>query len=261
MRTIKRAVLFLVALPLAWGCRDDGPEPVPPPPPRVPVGLMWGSGASGALLEDTVPLVLFYHDSVGAPIGAPRPVVSWSSSNPLILQVWSDSIAVALDTGVVVLTATSSTPPDTLAVTMEVVPRWQGNLVWSRQPAENAQPDVAVKEFPGHEIRQLNLGYPGAGSGDAYLTSNGRYAAATGTRTIAPGARLTIFVVDLVNGVTNAPLDSVQGNQISSVWLNGDTLLAYISEAATGFDIYTARPDGSNRVQRTNLGERFPPFF
>src|SRR5688572_12235465 len=92
-----------------------------------PNGLKWGSGASGAFVEDTIPLVVFYREANGDPIGDPRPRVSWTSSNPAVMSIVSDSLAVAMSTGSVVLTArTLEAPAYNLDVGFEVVPRWTG---------------------------------------------------------------------------------------------------------------------------------------
>jgi hypothetical protein len=243
---------------LLAGCQND-----PSGPDRSPVGLIWGSGASGAFVEDTVPLVVFFRDSANDPIGLPRPAVTWTSSNPAVLEIVSDTLAVALATGTAVLTAAT---PDPLAWTVdvpfEVIPRWQGCLVWIRQPTAGVQPGIAVQEFPGHQVTQLpDVGYPGAGNGDPYLSSDGRYAAANGTRPIAPGADRTIFIVDLVTGDVNAPLDTLPGHQFSAAWFPGDTLIAFLGRAVTGYEVFTARPDGSEVQQRTQLGAGTPPFF
>jgi len=251
-----------VLISLLAGCQHEPSDPGPPP--REPVGLIWGSGASGAFVEDTVPLLAFFRDSADDPMGLPRPVVTWTSSNPAVLEIVSDTLAVALATGTAVLTAVTPDPPAyALDVLIEVIPRWQGRLVWARQPAPGVQPALAVQEFPGHEVQQLpDVGYPGAASGDPYLSSDGRYAAATGTRPIAPGANRTIFVVDLVTGDVTMPLDPLRNwNQFSAAWFPGDTLLAFLMEAATGYEVFTARPDGSGVQQRTQLGQAAPPFF
>jgi hypothetical protein len=227
------------------------------------VGLIWGSGASGAFVEDTVPLVVFFRDAAGDPIGLPRPALTWTSSNPAVMAIVGDTIAVARAPGTAVLTAVTPDPPAySLDVPFEVIPRWQGRLAWSRQPAPGLQPALAAQEYPGHDLQQFDLGYPGAGSGDADLSSDGRYAAATGTRPIAPGANSTIFVVDLVTGDVQMPLDPLRNwNQFSAAWFPGDTLLAFLMEAATGYEVFTARPDGSEVRQRTWLGLGVPPFF
>jgi hypothetical protein len=226
------------------------------------VGLKWLSG-SGAFVEDTVPLSAFYRDSAGDPIGFPRPVVSWSSSNPSVLEIVSETLAVARDTGSAVLSGrTASTPIDTLRVVLEVIPRWHGRLVWSRSPAVGQASGIAVLEFPGREIRQLpDLGYPGDGSGSPYLSSDGRYVAAIASRTTSPTSRRTIYVVDLVTGIKTAPFASLPGNQFAPVWMPGDTLLAFLMEAATGYEVFTARPDGRDLQQRTHLAQVVPPFF
>jgi hypothetical protein len=246
---------------LVTACAQESSGPLTPP--REPVGLVWGSGASGAFVEDTVPLVAFYRDSANDPIGLPRPTVSWSSSNPAVLEVISESLAVARDTGAAVFTAISQVEPAyTLDVPFQVIPRWQGRLVWARQPAPGTQPGLAVQQLPSHEVQQLpDLGYPGAGSGDPYLSSDAHFVAATGTRPTSPIAKRTIFVVDLVTGDVQTPLDPLPGNQISAAWFPLDTLLAFVTETVSGYEVFTANPDGSNVQQRTQLGQPSPPFF
>lgn len=260
MMMFRCAVCSALILPFVWCCQDDGPGPVPPP---VPVGLRWGSGASGAMVEDTVPLVVFFRDSAGDPIGWNHPAVSWTSSNPAVLRIYSETLAIAVDTGTAVLTATTATPPiDTLRVSLEVIPRWQGRLVWSRQPGTDIQPGIALQELPNHEVLQLpDLGYPGSGSGDASLSFDGRRVAATATRTISPIANRTIVLVDLVTGERQAPFDSLPGNQFAAVWLPGDTLLAFLMGATTGYEVFTARRDGTGVQQQTHLSQFYPPLF
>jgi Tol biopolymer transport system component len=72
---------------------------------------------------------------------------------------------------------------------------------------------------------------------------------------------VTIYVVDLVTGSKEAPLDTLPGDQFAAVWLPGDTLIAFLARAATGYEVFTARPDGSDVRQRTQLGQSIPPFF
>lgn len=264
MRTVRYTAILAVILLVVWGCQDDGPGPVPPPPPPVPVGLYWHSGASGAMVEDMVELIVFYHDSAGDPIATPRPMAAWSSSDPSVLQVLSDSLAVALDTGRAVLTATTAIAPvDMLHLAFEVIPRWQGRLVWARAPSLEGSMRMAIQEFPEHGARLLpDLGHPGSADGDPYLTSDGRWLAAIAPRPGSSLADRTIFVVDVLTEVVGAPLDSLSGHQIAPVWFPGDTLLAFLGQAPTGWEVFTARPNGSGVQQRTTLGQRAaPPFF
>jgi hypothetical protein len=221
------------------------------------------SGATGAMMEDTLPLVAFFRDSAGDPISDPRPSVRWTSSNPTVVQIVSDSLAVALDTGVAVLVGVSSTMiSDTLEVPFRVIPRWYGRLVWDRAPAAEIQTGIAVRDLPSQSIRQLpDLGYPGAGSGDPYLSSDGRYLLAISTRPSSPVSRRTIYLVDMNTGTKSAPFDTLPGNQFAPVWWPGDTTIAFLTEAATGYEVFTARPDGSSRLQRTVLHQAVPPFF
>jgi hypothetical protein len=238
-------------------CRDEGPVP------QVPVGIMWPSGASGAMVEDTIPLVVHYHDALGKQIGWSFPAAHWASSDSTVVEITSDTIAIARDTGVVQLTAiTVDVPIDTVTLRFEVVPRWRGRLVWDRAPSSGVQSGVAVLELPGHQVRQLpDLGYPGAGSGDPDLSSDGRFVAAIASRPTSPLARVTIYVVDLVTGAKTAPFDSLQGSQFHPVWFPGDTLLAFLADLSGAYEVYTAGPDGSRRQQRTQLGQRIPPSF
>ncbi len=254
---------MVTCLTILCACADNGPGPAPAPPPPVPVGLMWGSGASGAMVEDTIPLVVFYRDSAGDPIGWPQPVVSWASSSPSVVRVASETTAVAVGLGTAVLTATTATAPiDTLYVALEVIPRWTGRLVWVRSPDDGGQPRVAVQQFPGHSVTQLpDLGFPGGGTANPDLTSDGRFVAATAPRLQSPAAQLTVFILDLDNGVVTAPLDSVPGNQFFPVWMPGDTLLAFLMESPPGYEVFSVRRDGSGRRQRTNLGQTVPPSY
>jgi hypothetical protein len=269
-RTSWTSIACSLSVVIALSCGDGPPSaippvppPPPPPPPRTPVGLTWHSGVSGAFVEDTVELLPFYRDSLNDPIGAPRPTVSWTSSNPGIIQILSDSLAVALDTGHAVLRGTTATPPiDTLEVALEVIPRLHGRLVWARSPAENVNVGMAVLDLPGHEVRQLpDLGYPGAASGDPYLSFDGQRLAATAQRLSSSVSDYTVVIVDLVSGAKYSPLDTMRGNQFSAAWLPGDTLLAFLKEAWPGYEIFTTRPDGSNRQQRTTLRQSVPPLF
>lgn len=236
-------------------CDDEtGPEPV---------GLMWSSGASGAFVEDSVPLVVFYRDATGDPIGFPRPRLAWTSSNPSVMAVVSASLAVAGDTGFAVLTAvTQTTPTYSMQLPLRVVSRWTGRLVWSRQAQSGEQPGIAVQDFPSHDVRQLpDIGYPGAGSGDPSLSRDGSKVAVTGTRSVAPLADRTVFLVDMASGMVTAPFDTLPGHQFSAVWFPGDTLLAFLMGVATGWEVFTARPDGSGLQQRTTMRQSVPPFF
>jgi hypothetical protein len=223
---------------------------------------MWHSGASGAFVEDTIELVAFYRDSLNEPIGAPRPLVEWASSNPAVVQVLSDSLAIALDTGRTVLRATTSTTPfDTMDVAIEVIQRWHGRLVWAHHPTFTAQAGMAVQDLPRHDRQFLDIGYPGSGSGDPYLSSDGQRLAVTARRFSSPLADNTVFVVDLANGVQSAPFDTVSGAQFAAAWLPGDTTLGFLMRVSSGYEIFTSRSDGSQRQQRTTLGQLVPPFF
>lgn len=245
---------FLSLLILA-ACSDDvGPEPV---------GIMWGSGASGAFVGDTISLVVFYKDRSGDPIGLPRPSLTWTSSKPSVVSIVADSLAVAIDTGLVVLNAVTQTPLTfSLPLSLRVVPRWTGRLVWSRTAQPGQQPGIALQDFPGHDVRQLSgIGYPGAGSGDPALSHDGSRAAVTGTRPVAPLADRTVFLVELGSGAVTAPFDSLPGHQFSAVWFPNDTLVGFLGSAVTGWEVFTAHPDGSGVLQRTTTGSSVPPFF
>lgn len=215
MSTLNRVVGFLLIVLPGWGCSGDSPgltEPTATPSPwplRTPVGVMWGSGASGAMVEDTIPLVAYYRDSVDNPIGWPLPRARWSSSNPGILQVLADSIAVALDTGAVVLTAiTDRVAADTVDVAFTVIPRWHGRLVWIRNLVELGTFAIATREYPGHEIRQLPpLGHPRGSYGNPFLSSDGSRLAVQAERDggFSPGPS-TVVIVDMISGVQEMPL-------------------------------------------------------
>lgn len=227
-----------------------------------PVGIMWGSGASGAFVGDSIPLVVFYRDPTGEPIGLPRPSVAWTSSRPSVLSVLSESLAVALDTGLVVLTAATTTGSSyLLTVAFEIVPQWHGRLVWSRQPQPGEQPAIVSRDLPSHNIREFDVGFPRAGSGDAAMSWDGTRASATGTRTSASGAPVTVFVIDLASGGVTAPFNSQPGDQFGSAWLPGDTLIAFLMRTATGVDVFTGNPTGGGVQVRTALRQGSPPFF
>lgn len=251
----RRLAISIGCLVVLAACDDDGPQPV---------GLMWGSGASGAFVTDTIALVAFYRDAAGDPIGLPQPRLTWTSSNSSLITIASESLAVALDTGAAVLTATTQSAPSySLQVPLRVVPRLSGRLVWARQAQPGEQPGIAIQDFPSHDIRQLpDIGYPGAGSGDPYLSRDASRVAVTGTRPVAPQADRTVFIVDAVSGQVAAPFDTVSGHQFSGAWFPGDTLLAFLMVNTSGaVEVFTARPDGSAIQQRTSLGQQFPPFF
>jgi hypothetical protein len=254
MPALRRTVVLFVALLGLVACSDDdAPEPV---------GIMWGSGASGAFVEDTIPLLAFFRDRDGNSMGDPLTGVSWTSSNPAVLAIDGDTIATALDTGAAVLRASISAPAYAVDVPFRVIPRWQGRLVWSRSPEDGGQPRLAVQEYPGHPWRQLaDLGYPGDGTGDPHLSGDGRYVAATAVRPSSPFAPATIFVVDFVSGTVNAPVDALPGHQLSPAWCPGDTLLAFLMGTATGWEVFTVRLDGTDVRQRTQLEQSVPPFF
>jgi hypothetical protein len=144
----RRIVVALLACCWLSACGDStGPRPV---------GLMWVSGASGAFVGDTISLVVFYRDAAGDPIAFPRPTVTWRSSQPGVVSVVSESLAVALDTGRALLTAaTAASPSYTVDVPFEIIPPWQGRLVWVRTPPSGAQAALALRGLPNHQIRYL----------------------------------------------------------------------------------------------------------
>jgi hypothetical protein len=255
MPASRRVVVALLACCWLSACGDStGPRPV---------GLMWVSGASGAFVGDTISLVVFYRDAAGDPIAFPRPTVTWRSSQPGVVSVVSESLAVALDTGRALLTAaTAASPSYTVDVPFEVIPPWQGRLVWARTPPSGAQPALAVRELPNHQIRYLpDFGYPGEAKGDPYLTSDGSKVAAIAARPASAVANRTIYIVDLATDEVTAPFDSMSGHQISPVWMPGDSLIAFLSNRTGAWEVYTARPDGSGLLQRTQTGQFVPPFF
>lgn len=249
--------LLSLALPfvLFVACSDeDGPEPV---------GIMWGSGASGAFVGDTMSLAAFYRDAAGDPIGQPRPPVSWVSSRPSVLAIVEESLAVALDTGTAVLTATTTNGPSyQTPVSFEIIPPWQGRLVWARQLTAGAQVRLVASDLPNRTVQQLpDFGYPGQGHGRPRLTSDGSRIVAQARRPTAPGSNTTIFILDFADSGIAAPLESMPGNQFAPVWMPGDTLVAFLTEAPTGYEIFTARLDGTDVQQRTQLRQAVPPFF
>jgi Tol biopolymer transport system component len=254
MPAFRRLVIAFLSVALFVACSDDdAPEPV---------GLMWGIGASGAFVGDTISLVVFYRDAMGDPIGMPRPDVTWTTSRPDILSIVSDSLAVALDVGQAILTATTTTGASyTLPLRFEVIPPWQGRLVWVGN-APGGQAALFVRNLPGGEIRRIpEFAYPGNSHGDPYLSRDGSKVAAIATRPIAPLAPSTIYIVNLADSTTTAPFDALPGYQIAPVWMPGDTLLAFLMNTATGWEVFTGRPDGTGVVQRTQFGQFVPPFF
>ena len=257
---MRSAVGYALIMFLPSACKDGGPDPIQLP---VPVGIMWVSGASGAFVQDTFLLAAFYRDSNGDPIGLPRPTVTWSSSNPALVAILSESLAVALDTGTVVLTATTAgTPIDTLHLDFTVIAPWTGRLVWIRSPDDGGQPRVAVQDLPSHTMRQLpDFGFPGSGTGTPTVTRDGRYVAAISTRPSSLISPLTIFIHDFVTGLETAPLANANGDHFCPVWFPGDTLLAFLTATTTGYDVFTIRPDGSGTQRRTDLRQAAPPFF
>jgi hypothetical protein len=224
---------------------------------------MWGSGASGAFVGDTISLVVFYRDAEGDPFG-PRLPVTWTSSRPAVVSLVSESLAVALDTGRVVLTATArSGPPHTVAVPFEIIPPWQGHLIWSRGTVgTDPRAHLAVRTLPGLIVTQLpDFGFPGASKGDPYLSHDGSKVAAIANRPWSSIADRTIYVVDVATGSTEAPFESLPGNQFAPVWMPGDSLIAFLMEGPRGYEVFTGRPDGTGVQRRTDLGQFVPPFF
>lgn len=255
MSAWRSAIFSLVGFSLLAACDDaSGPQPV---------GLMWGSGASGAFVGDTISLVVFYRDAAGDPLGLPRPSVTWASSRPGVVSIVSESLAVGLDTGRAVLTATSASGPAyTVPVPFEIIPPWQGRLVWARQLALGQQVGLAVRDLPSHEIRQVpEFGYPGQSKGDPYLNGDGSKVAAVAPRVSSPVADRTIFIVDLVGSGSQAPFDTMPGHHISPVWMPGDSLIAFLTNRTGPWEVFTARPDGSGLTQRTQQRQSLAPFF
>ena len=243
-----------LGLVLLVACIDDE---------RQPAGIVWGSGASGAFVGDTISLLAFYHDAAGDPLTAPLPSMTWTSSRPTVAEIVSGSLAVARETGLVAFTGETVEGPNyTLTVSFEIVEPWTGRLVWVGSVG-GGQPSLFVRQLPGHEIRRIpEFAYPGSGHGDPYLSRDGSKVAAIATRPIAPAAPSTIFIVDLADSSAVAPFDALGGYQIAPVWMPGDSLLAFLMLAPTGWEVFTARPDGSELLQRTVLRQtNVPPFF
>jgi hypothetical protein len=180
-----------------------------------------------------------------------------------VVSIVSESLAVARDTGGTVLQArTAAGLRYDLTVPFRVVPRWSGQLVWSRQAQRGEQPGTAVQHLPHHDVVQVqNVGYAGTSSGDPSVSWDGSRVAVTATRGTGAAANVTVFVVDLPTGHVTTPLNALSGHQFGATWFPRDTLLAFLMATAKGVEVFTARPDGSGLRQRTSVGQGSPPFF
>ena len=248
--------VFLVVLPSCIDSTGQG---------RVrPTGLFWGSGASAAFVDDSIPLIAFYMDSGGRPIGAPRPAVTWQSSDSTVIRVLSDSLLVAFDTGSAILTATTlSGPALVLSFSMIVLPRMTGRMIWIRQEAGSQPLDplgLALRDFPGQKVVHVP-GFGGGGSGRARLPRDRRIAATYGPRPASSTAFQALYLLDLEAGSSRILLDSMPGHQIWPVWLPGDTLIAFLANRTGAWEVWTVRADGTDARRRTNLSAPRPPFF
>jgi hypothetical protein len=244
------------------------PPSLPPgrPPPGPPAKLVWGSGASGALLEDTVPLIAYCVDSTGAFLTEGQcPQIRWSSSNTNVLRIVSSGLALAADTGTSNLIAVAEGRPDLkMSLSLRVVPPWYGRLVW-----QNRYTGFMVRTLPGQEVTnpvELGISYPH----DPDLTSDGRGLALVGHRpapsksaAVAPSLipppppsplLETIYMADLEGGGTHALLESLMVDQTAPHWLSLDTALAFLMRDSTGrFQVFTSQPEGGELRQLTRL--------
>jgi hypothetical protein len=225
--------------------------------------LFWGSGASAAFVEDSVPLVVFYADSLDHPIGTPRPQVTWRSSDPSIFRILNDTLGTALDTGLVTLTARTRREPElSLNVSLLVLPRPTGSMVWVRTVAAGEQPRLVWQDFPEHEVHVVpEFTYPGSGHGRGRLTADRRRIVTYAPRPVSPIANEALYIIDLPGGAARILLDTMAGHQITPVWLPGDTLIAFLANRSGAWEVWTVRPDGTDARRRTSLRQPRPPVF
>jgi len=228
-----------------------------------PAGLFWGSGASAAFVADTVSLVVFYADSAGRPIGAPRPVVTWQSSDSTVVRILTDTLALAVDTGLATLTArTRRGTAFNLSQSIAVVAPLDGRMVWVRQLPEGGGLRLARREFPRGDVVPFP---PFGGEGDAHgrvsVAQDRRRAVSYGARPPSAVADQALYLLDLETGTSRILLDTMLGHQIWPLWLPGDTLIAFLANRSGAWEVWTVRPDGTGAQRRTNLRSPYPPFF
>lgn len=248
--------LLLLLLPAC----SNGTAPKLPPQATQ---LFWGSGASAAFVEDSVPLVLFYADSLDRPIGAPRPSVTWSTSDSTVVRILSDTLAVALDTGLVTLTATMPRSPGfALNVSFLALPRPTGRMVWVRAVTPGEEPRLVWQDFPKHDLNVVpEYSYPGGPHGRARLTADRRRAVVYAPRPVSPIANSALYLIDFPSGAATMLLDTMAGHQITPAWLPGDSLIAFLANRSGAWEVWTVRPNGTEPQLRTNLRQTRPPVF
>jgi len=225
--------------------------------------LFWGSGASAAFVEDSVPLVVFYADSLDHPIGTPRPQVTWQSSDSSVFRILNDTLGAALDTGLVTLSArTRAGPQFTLALSLLVLPRPSGVMLWARSVRANEDPRLVWQLFPGHEVQVIpEYSCPGCPHGRGRFTADRTRIATYAPRPVSPIAYDALYVIDLPGGAARMLLDTMYLHQIWPIWLPGDTLIAFLANRTLAWEVWTVRSDGTDARRRTSLRQPYPPFF
>ena len=139
---------------------------------------------------------------------------------------------------------TGKTNPTTLSIDRDTLPQWSpdGRYIAFTRSLGNSTAELYIVSVDGSTVRQLTD--RGAAIWYHYWSPDSR------SIVYMPYENLTghLYVVDIETGNTNAITDTAR-KQINSnpLWSPNDTSIAYTG----GGSIFTVKPDGSDRVQRT----------
>jgi dipeptidyl aminopeptidase/acylaminoacyl peptidase len=242
------------------GCGDSsGPDD------PQPAGLIVAGGQNAAFPGDTFPLHTWSTDTGGAPLGLAPTGVSWTTSDPTIVEQISDSLFVAEELGISNLTAEVTMDGVTFSATREfhVIPAMSGRLVWGRQPDLGQPGRLVSRDLPGRAIVQRpQFGNVDAtGFGSPALSPDARYVAIQAPRPISRVSDQAIYVIDLVTNTVAIRTDSMPGNQIAPRWSPGGDLVLFSSDAGGRWNIWSVPPAGGEPQQRVSLNATWPVFF
>jgi hypothetical protein len=228
------------------------------------VGLIVAGGQNAAFPGDTFALHTWLSDSGGAPLGVRPTDVSWTSSEPPVVEHVGDSLFVARSLGRSTVLAEVTVDGTRLTATREfrVIAPLEGRLAWSRhsgllQPARLAWRDLSSKAV----VSGPSFGHRGAPHGNAALSPDGRTVAVQATRAVSEIADNAVYLIDLSTNAVAVLTDSMPGNQIAPRWRADGSEVLFASNADGRWNIWSMPPQGGQPRVRLRLDAPEPVTF
>lgn len=149
-----------------------------------------------------------------------------------------------------------------LDVSIRVLARIEGRMVWARSVVTGEQPRLVLRDLSGQDVHVVpEFSYPDAGHGRGRLSSDRAWVVTYAARPASPMANRGLYLVDLSTGASRILLDTMYGHQISPTWFPGDTMIVFLANRSGAWELWSVRPDDTELQQRTNLRWSRPSRF